>query len=89
MIFTLIYKLIEANLGIQYTTRRIEKLCEEQTLEFTNWTHIEGWCYGINGMYIKEDIYGVKLQLSPKELYDYYKNEVQENDKNKKKRKGI
>lgn len=46
-------------------------------IEFANWIQLNGWYYGLNGNYYNDVLFGPKLQMTPQDLFAYYKNEKQ------------
>ena len=75
-IFEEFEKLVNDKFDASYKTLRICKVSERQCIEFANWIQIEGWYYGVNGNYYYQSL-GVKLlELTPQELFEFYKLEL-------------
>lgn len=74
-IFQQYKKVIEEAVKDNYKTLRICEITKKECIEFANWIQIEGWYYGINDKYIYQSLDCKLLELTPDELFEFYKKE--------------
>jgi len=48
---------------------------KDESILFCNWVCENGWYYGVNGNYHYQSLLSGYTQLTPEELYQFYKNE--------------
>lgn len=68
--------LLDADTSNFYKSKQVCKMIEEESILFCNWVNENGWYYGVNGNYHYQSMICKHTELTPQELYEFYKNEL-------------